>query len=172
MKPILAALVLRLIALMGVPAGHPIYARVDAAAEVVAGEVAVVFPELSAAEQEKRARISVVWGLYEAGLQADPKCSPGTAKADCNDGGKACGWGQVHVATLPPGVLPATMTCAAIRADLRTSVRAQLLVIRHLEKACGSLRGAMTAYATGACPAKGWTIRLVRDRFKLAGVAP
>lgn len=168
MKPILVALVLHLLALRGVPATHPIYARVDAAAEVVASEVPLVFPTLSAIEQDKRGRVSIAWGFWESGLQANPTCPPSVAKADCNDGGRACGWGQIHVATLPTGVLPPEMTCAAIRADLRTSVRAQLLVIHHLEKACGSLQGAMTAYATGRCPAKGWTIRLVSDRLKMA----
>lgn len=86
-----------------------------------------------------------------------------------NDGGHACGVGQVHVDLLPT-LLPKSMTCEALRADRRLGFEAALLVFQHLVKTCGTMRGAMNAYATGKCPGKsGAVIPLVAKRCKIIG---
>ena len=165
MKPALFALAKALVALAfgtTLPASHPLFARADAGAEAVAAEVPGVYGDLSAAEQERRGRVAMVFGFHEAAWLANP---PGS-----NDKGGACGWGQVHLDAFPKGTFPAEMTCAAIRSDLRTSVRAHLIAMRYFEDKCGSLRAGLTAYATtGACPKAGYTIKLVARRCSEAG---
>jgi hypothetical protein len=144
------------------PPTHALVTRADEAAEVVAAEVPEVYGDFSQAEQEKRGRVAIVMGYFEAGWQANPKGS--------NDMGTACGFGQVHIELFPKGTFPPEMTCTAIRSNLRTSVRAHLIAMRFFETKCGSLRAGLTAYATkGECPSSGWTIPLIIKRCALAG---
>lgn len=164
MKPILFALALRLLALAygtTLPASHPEVARVEAAA----GDLARAM-ELEGISDVRVGRVAFVWSWYEAALYADPKGD--------NDKGAACGVGQVHVGDVPKGWLEPEWTCAALRANRVLGYRAELRVIERFRAQCGGdLRAGLTAYSTrGKCPPKDWTIRLVAERMKIAGVAP
>lgn len=140
------------------PITHPDRVRVEAAASDLATAM-----ELEGVSDVKVGKAAFVWSWYEAGLWADPRGD--------NDKGSACGVGQVHVASMPKGLLHPSWTCAALRADRVLGYRAQLRVILHLRTQCGGdLRGALTAYSTtGTCPKPGWTIRLVKARCETAG---
>ena len=166
MKTLLLTLALHLLALalpgQHLPATHPIMVRANAAAKAISEKTVLVYADLPLAEQEKRARVAFTWAFHESGWQANPKGS--------NDQGSAAGILQIHVASVPKGVLPDGFTPAALRADVAVGAEAGLRVIRHLEEKCGSLRAAMTAFSTnGACPAKGWTVGLVTRRCAEAG---
>ena len=166
MKTILLALALKLLSLslpgQHLPATHPIMVRADEAAKAISEKVALVYGDLSAEEQEKRARVAYVWAFHESGWQANPKGS--------NDQGAAAGLFQVHVMSVPKGVLPEGFTASGIRADIGMGAEAGLRLIKYLEEKCGSLRAGMTAFSTnGSCPTKGWTITLVTRRCAEAG---
>lgn len=111
---------------------------------------------------ERLARLAFTWSYFEASWLTSP---PGH-----NDDGAACGVMQVHPAE-SKGVIPPEWTCARLRADRVLGYRAGIVVLRAAIARCGSWTAGLTAYSTnGACPAKGWTIALVPQRCKAAGL--
>lgn len=163
LKVIGVGLFLREIPGAKLPPTHPLIVRAETAATIMVSEVPSVFPKLSVKEQEARARAAYVWLFWESRMEANPKGS--------NDQGTACGGAQVHPDLFPEGTFSSEITCASMRADLRMSVRGELIAIRYFESKCGTLARALSAYSTkGDCPPAGYTLKLVQDRCVDAGL--
>lgn len=151
------------------PTDNPYVVRYDAAAIDAARASFQECGDLGEAAVERCGRIAFVMGHFEGANEASPKGS--------NDKGGACGVMQVHVDVVPEGWLPAEWTCSALRADRELGYRAGLRVLRRLEDKCGSLGGALTAFAThGECPKKNpatgkpYVLMLMQARCHKAGV--
>lgn len=130
--------------------------RAESAAKITV-DVVEAFPF---ERREALARVAFVFQGGESGFQANPKGS--------NDKGAACGAMQVHT----PEKFVAGATCAKVRADYRLGVVAGVTIINMLWDRCGSLSGALTAYATdGTTCHKGWVLPLVSKRCKTAGLS-
>lgn len=150
------------------PPENPYRVRYDAAAIDAARASFQECADLGESGMERCGRVAIVMGHFEAANEANPKGS--------NDNGGACGVMQVHVSEVPKGWLPETWTCAALRADRELGYRAGLRVVRRLEDKCGSLGGALTAFATnGECPidktGKPYVIMLIKARCAKGGIA-
>lgn len=141
---------------IALPSTHWLPQRGEAA--MLDAVAAVQAMKLSDADQERYARLAVVFGFYEGAWLASPRGS--------NDNGAACGVMQVWS---PERILPGA-TCAKVRADRVLGFRVGLLTIQQLEARCGSLRKALNSYATGRdCPE--YHIALVDKRCAMAGVS-
>lgn len=131
--------------------------RGEAAAEDVSAAVAMLPSGVPEDRREVYARLLFTWSFFESSWLANP---PGS-----NDKGSACGVLQIHT---PELWLPGA-TCAKVRASRKLGYLVGLTVIRQLEKKCGSLGSAMTAFSTyGMCQVK--ILPLVSRRYQLAGL--
>jgi hypothetical protein len=110
--------------------------NVDAVVAVVEAEGPLDFPGLSVeAQKEHTEKLMLTLGFFEATWMANPQ-GP-------NDHGKACGVMQVH--TDDP------VKCAERRASLTAGYRAGLRLLKAQLKLCGSIHGAVSAFASGSC---------------------
>lgn len=154
----IVALAFRVLGTTKLAPDHPIVERAISAAADADAAIRVVSPSMSAEEREAWTRRLLVWSGFESAWFADP---PGS-----NDEGRACGVMQVHVGSLPPGLLPASYTCASVRKDRVAGYVVGLVVMRHLVKTCGGIESGLTAYATGGCHPS-WHLPLVVRRLSM-----
>jgi len=136
------------------PDTHPLMVRAASCANDVV-EITNLLPEYSRTTWKP---ILYVFALKEGNCYANP---PGS-----NDDGAACGVCQAHD---PHKVIPGA-TCEKVRADRKLGLRVGLALMLQWSKECGSIGAGLSAYATGSCPKKGWTLNLVKERLKLAGI--
>ncbi len=184
MKTALVAMALALVALFvpgakthPLPDDHPVVLRATSAADDLVAALDLEFPgdgtDSDALRREEYARASYGWSYYEASWLANPYGRPdGSVAPGTNDGGLACGVMQPHVGeirALPTwaGVVP--WTCLQVRQDRVLGYRAGLRVLLELERRCGSVCGALTAYSTDlSC--KPWTAAVVVKRSRVLGL--
>lgn len=173
------------------PETHPLVARYTQAATDCITAIDDEMPDASDAVKEKYARQLYVFAYDEASWETNPYgCKPGTISTSkygqvtkclaggvwegTNDGGNACGVGQVHVDEIQTlsnwkGVLEPSWTCRAVRKDRVLGFRVMLRVLLQLEKDCGSTAAAWSAYA-GTLGCKSYVMPLVKKRCKRAGL--
>ena len=136
---------------------HPAYARMTEAATDL--ETALARRPWPEAVQSKRARIVFEFAGEESSFYTNP---PGF-----NDNGAACGVMQLHNPQLD---LPAA-TCEAVRKDRVLGFEAGIARIQRLEKECGSIAEALSAYAwRGECT-HGIILDIVKRRCRKAGLS-
>jgi hypothetical protein len=110
--------------------------NITAVAAVVDAEGPLPFPGTDlAARWNRTAELMLVMGFFEAGWSANPRGS--------NDEGRACGVMQVHT--------PDPAKCAERRASLSAGYRAGLRTLKKMLELCGTINGAVAAFASGSC---------------------
>lgn len=143
---------------LGAPPVVRVVRRMEQAASDL--EAALLRRPWPAAVAEKRAKIVFAMGFFESSFHVSP---PGY-----NDDGKACGRMQVH----SPEKFVEGATCAKVRADGVLGWEAGIAVLQKFEAKCGTIVGALNAYAwDGECH-PGVVMDLVRQRCIKAGLDP
>lgn len=197
MKPIVLVLVALALSILHpfkldeLPDTAPLVHRYTQAAKDCVEAIDAEMPDASDATKEKYARQLYLFAYEEASWETNPfGCKPGTIRTSkygqvtkclaggvwegTNDGGNACGVGQVHVDEIQSltnwkGVLEPEWTCRAVRKDRVLGFRVMIRILKRLEVDCGSTAAAWSAYA-GTLGCRTFVLPLVKKRCKRAGL--